>query len=141
MRVFGTGRGHREHHLRPVDIGWIMLSPSDVIAFAVGFVPFTAAWTGLVSLVPGIAFWPTFTSGLVFVGLGLLHYEWTHLLVHSSYRPTTTYYANLARNHRLHHFRNEGYWLGVTSNSGDRILKTLPDRGDVELSDTARTLG
>ena len=40
MRLLGTGRGHREHHRRPTDVGWIMLSPSDVVAFAVGFVPF-----------------------------------------------------------------------------------------------------
>ena len=62
--------------------------------------------------------------------------------MHTRYRPSSRLYARLARNHRLHHFRNERYWLGVTSNSGDRILRTLPrSKTDVPLSDTARTLG
>jgi hypothetical protein len=76
------------------------------------------------------------------VCVALAHYEWTHLLVHSRYRPKSRFYARLSRNHRLHHFRNERYWLGVTSNSGDRILRTLPRaKTDVPLSETARTLG
>ncbi len=141
MRVLGTGRGHREHHLRPTDLGWILLSPADVVAFVVGFVPFTAAWTAIAAVVFDVSFPSTFGSAMVLVLAGLVHYEWTHLLVHSGYRPTTRYYANLARNHRLHHFRNEGYWLGVTSNSGDRLLRTLPAKGDVERSETARSLG
>ena len=42
---------------------------------------------------------------------------------------------------RLHHYRNENYWLGVSSNTGDRLLRTLPKhKTDVPLSETARTL-
>jgi hypothetical protein len=79
----------------------------------------------------------------VSVGLvALLHYEWVHLLVHSRYRPRSRYYSRLAKNHRLHHFRNESYWLGVTIDTGDRLARTLPaDRSAVPLSETARTLG
>jgi sterol desaturase/sphingolipid hydroxylase (fatty acid hydroxylase superfamily) len=70
------------------------------------------------------------------------HYEWTHLLIHTAYRPRTRFYARLSRNHRRHHYRNEGYWLGVTSNLGDRLLGTLPAADErVPLSATARTLG
>jgi hypothetical protein len=48
----------------------------------------------------------------------------------------------LARNHRRHHYRNERYWLGVTSNAGDRLMRTLPKADDdVPRSETARTLG
>jgi sterol desaturase/sphingolipid hydroxylase (fatty acid hydroxylase superfamily) len=80
---------------------------------------------------------------VVFAGLvALLHYEWVHLLVHSRYRPRSRYYSRLAKNHRLHHFRNESYWLGVTIDTGDRLARTLPaDRSAVPLSETARTLG
>ena len=75
------------------------------------------------------------TAGL----LALAHYEWVHLLVHSKYRPTSRYYAHLDRNHRLHHFRNERYWLGVTVDVGDRLARTLPvDRDAVPMSDTVR---
>ena len=56
--------------------------------------------------------------------------------------PTSRHYARLARHHRLHHFRNEHHWFGITSISGDRLMHTAPRHpGDVELSPTARTLG
>ena len=74
-----------------------------------------------------------------YVALG--HYEWTHLLVHTRYRVKSRYYRRLARNHRRHHYRNEGYWMGITSNLGDRLFGTYPkDSAGVPLSDTARTL-
>jgi len=45
------------------------------------------------------------------------------------------------RNHRLHHFKNERYWFGVTSTVGDRVIGTLPDQSTVPRSPTARSLG
>jgi hypothetical protein len=142
MRVFGTSVGHRRHHLDPADLHWLMLRPIEVIQFvpmlALVAAVLTVPWMwpfGLPVLAP-------YLTALLAVCVALAHYEWTHLLVHSRYRPTSSFYARLARNHRLHHFRNERYWLGVTSNSGDRILRTLPQaKTDVPLSDTARTLG
>ena len=142
MRVFGTSVGHRKHHLDPADIHWLMLRPIEVIQF----VPMLALVAAIFS-VPWL--WPAglpilapYLTTLLAVCVALAHYEWTHLLVHARYRPTSRFYARLSRNHRLHHFRNERYWLGVTSNSGDRILRTLPrSKADVPLSDTARTLG
>ncbi|MDX2168661.1 MAG: fatty acid hydroxylase family protein, partial [Deltaproteobacteria bacterium] len=50
-------------------------------------------------------------------------------------------YQRLWRNHRLHHFKNEHYWFGVTMLSGDRLLRTAPAVKDVETSPTARNLG
>ena len=47
----------------------------------------------------------------------------------------------LIRNHRLHHFKNEHYWYGVSMLAADRPLRTSPDPESVERSDTARTLG
>jgi sterol desaturase/sphingolipid hydroxylase (fatty acid hydroxylase superfamily) len=73
--------------------------------------------------------------------LGLLRYEWSHFLIHTPYRPKSGWYRNIWRNHRLHHFKHEGYWLGVSSNLGDRVLGTNPDQGTVPRSPTARTLG
>lgn len=141
MRTLQTGRGHREHHLTPDTIGWILLSPTDVVAFMVSFAAFSALWGVPLFLALGADLVASYLSALTLAGLGLLHYEWTHLMVHTRYRPSMRFYASLARNHRLHHFRNEDYWLGVTSNSGDRLLRTLPsDKGDVPLSETARTL-
>jgi hypothetical protein len=41
----------------------------------------------------------------------------------------------------LHHFKHEGYWMGVSSNLGDRLLGTNPDQRSVPKSPTARSLG
>ena len=49
--------------------------------------------------------------------------------------------ASDRRAHRLHHFRNERYWFGVTMHLADHVLSTYPGKLDVELSPTARTLG
>jgi len=76
------------------------------------------------------------------VALGmLLTYEWTHPLIHSAYRPRHRYFRSIERAHRLHHFRNEHYWFGVTVNAADHLLGTFPAREDVPLSPTARDLG
>ena len=68
-------------------------------------------------------------------------YEWTHFLIHSSYRPRHRVYRSMWRAHRLHHFRNENYWFGVTMHLGDRVLGTFPARDEVPVSQTSRTLG
>jgi hypothetical protein len=55
--------------------------------------------------------------------------------------PKTRWYRSIWRNHRLHHFKHEGYWMGITSRTGDRVLGTDPDPRSVPKSPTARTLG
>lgn len=141
-RALGTGSGHRRHHLDPPDIDWLMLRGADAAVFITAFGAVTAAWTLPLMWLTGSALLGPFLTAWTLAAIGLAHYEWVHLMVHTRYRPRTPYYRRLARNHRLHHFRNEGYWLGVTSNSGDRLLRTYPkQKTDVPLSDTARTLG
>ncbi|NQY55635.1 MAG: sterol desaturase family protein [Ilumatobacteraceae bacterium] len=146
-RTLGTGIGHNKHHLDPPDMQWLLLGPIDAAVFAVLIGIGTAAWTIPAAAIANalfgwsVGFLATFVTGLLCAYAAFAHYEWTHLLVHTRYRPKTRYYKRLARNHRLHHFRNEGYWLGITSNLGDRVMRTYPaDRSDVPLSDTARTL-
>lgn len=140
-RTLGTGTGHRRHHLDPPDIEWLMLRGVDAGVFVVSFGVVTAAWCLPLMVVTGSAVLGPFLTAWALAAIGLAHYEWVHLMVHTRYRPRLPYYRRLARNHRLHHFRNERYWLGVTANSGDRLLRTYPaDKSDVPLSDTARTL-
>ncbi len=140
-RTLGTGDGHRQHHLDPPDIDWLMLRGGDAAVFIIAFGAVTAAWTVPLMWITGSDQLGPFLTAWTLAALGLVHYEWVHLMVHTRYRPTTGYYERLARNHRLHHFRNEHFWLGVTNNSGDRLLRTLPDsKSDVPLSETARTL-
>lgn len=69
-----------------------------------------------------------------------LHYEAVHFLVHTRVQPRTRYYRRLWRNHRLHHFKNERYWYGVTRLEADRWLRTDPEPGAVAPSPTARRL-
>ncbi len=140
-RTLGTGTGHREHHLDPPAVDWLMLRAVDAGLFVVAFGAVTAAWTLPLMWVTGSATVGPFVTAWALAAIGLAHYEWVHLLVHTRYRCRSPYYARLQRNHRLHHFRNERYWLGVTTNSGDRLLGTYPaDRSAVPLSETARTL-
>ena len=123
-RTLGTGSGHRRHHLDPPDIQWLLLGGIDAGVFIAAFGLVTAAWVVPLMWLTGSAVIGPFLTAWTLAALGLLHYEWVHLLVHTQYRPRTPYYRRLARNHRLHHFRNENYWLGVTTNSGDRLLGT-----------------
>ena len=140
MRVMGTGVGHRRHHLDPPDLGWIMLTTRDMATFLPMLAVFSAGWSLPVLFVADQPVLPGVLTAVTAGWIGLAHYEWTHLLIHTRYRCRSRRYARLARNHRLHHYRNERYWLGITSNLGDRVLRTLPKRTDVPLSDTARTL-
>lgn len=145
-RRLGTGSGHRRHHLDPPDLEWLLLSRTDAIVFAILIAVASALWAVptmwvLGSQVAGVGVLAPTLTAILCAYLALGHYEWTHLLEHSRYRPRTRYYRRLVRNHRLHHFRNENYWLGITSNLGDRLLRTYPaSKVDVPLSETARTL-
>jgi len=70
-----------------------------------------------------------------------LAYEWTHFLCHASYRPGGRWLRSRVRHHRLHHFKHERYWLGVTFHAGDWLLRTCPDPRRVETSSRCRDLG
>jgi len=61
-----------------------------------------------------------------------------HLLVHTRYRPRTALYRRLWRNHRLHHFKNERLWFGVTMLGGDRLLGTAADPAAVSARASTR---
>ena len=75
------------------------------------------------------------------VGLAGLVYEWTHYLIHSDYKPRSRAYRAVYRHHRLHHFKNENYWLTVTTaHTADRIFGTAPDPPTVPTSPTAKNL-
>lgn len=141
-RKLGTGLGHHQHHLDPPAIEYLMLRGADAAVFITAFGAVTAAWSIPLMWVTGSSLIGGFLTAWACAAIGLLHYEMVHLMVHTRYHPRLPYYRTLTRRHRLHHFRNEHYWLGVTSNTGDLIFRTLPrDKGDVPLSDTARTLG
>jgi hypothetical protein len=136
-----TARAHREHHEQPNDLRLILLGPTELAQLLLLAVPFTVAVGALivtlvVGPVPLGALVSAVLTGYVAVGV----YEWTHFLIHTAHRPRSRYFRTIWRNHRLHHFKNERYWHGITQNLSDRVLGSNPEQSSVPRSRTARTL-
>jgi len=127
-----VARKHRAHHLDPRDEDLVFV-PMRVLKVAL---PAAVAGWGL-----GERDLRRALTGVATSYAMLTTYEWTHFLIHSAYRPRHALYRRIWRAHRLHHFRNERYWFGVTMHLGDRVLRTYPERDEVPRSATARTLG
>ena len=126
-----AGRSHRRHHEAPKDPRYLFIH-LGALGFGLGIdaVLFVAAFTVR----------PSFGTAAVASLALTTAYEWTHFLIHSDYVPRTRWYRGLWRAHRLHHFRNENYWYGVTGHLGDRVLRTYPKKDAVPLSPTATRL-
>lgn len=123
-----AGYYHRRHHEDPRDLRFQFIPRAVVL----GGLPLHAL------IVLGFRRPAAVTAVLTVVGLTLV-YEWVHFLIHTDYAPRHGLYRRLHRAHRLHHFRNEKYWLGVATRFGDRVLGTNPRKEDVEVSPTAKT--
>ncbi len=129
---YHAARYHRLHHRDPWDLRFILMPlPAMIIGMS------TAALVlHQITSSPGV--WAT---AMVVTAAIALYYEWIHYLTHTSYRPKGWFYKRQWRFHRLHHFKNERYWMGVTRHFGDMVLGTFPDADAVESSKTAKTLG
>lgn len=136
-----TARSHRMHHEDPHDLFMILLGPLEAVALLGLAVPLVAAvGCGVIGLVFGtVPLGAAVTAGLTGYAL-IFIYEWTHFLIHTAVRPRSRYYRSIRRGHRLHHFKNERYWHGITNTVSDRVLGTAPDQRSVPRSRTARTL-
>jgi Fatty acid hydroxylase superfamily len=136
-----TARAHRAHHEDPRSLELINFSPLEALAVLLLAVP-AAAGLGdgvLAALDTPLSAGPLVTmllTGYVMVGI----YEWTHFVIHTAHRPRSRYFRSISRNHRLHHYKNEHYWHGITNTVSDRVLRTNPDQADVPRSATARAL-
>jgi hypothetical protein len=135
-----SAREHRAHHEAPAVLDGVLIPLYAVVIFlaAIALVnwgmsfPIHALLGG-----PRLAY---ATTGVLTSYAILAAYEWTHFLIHTPYRASGRYYRAVWRNHRLHHFKNERYWFGVTSTVGDRVIGTSPDQRTVPRSATARSL-
>jgi hypothetical protein len=136
--VFGVkidalaARKHREHHADPSDTGLVFIPMQVLVTSLIGGVILYGALFRDLRLA---------TSAMLISLVMLVFYEWTHHLIHSRYLPKTRVYRYVWRAHRLHHFRNENYWFGVTVHLADHLLRTFPAKDAVPLSPTCRTLG
>ncbi|MCU1595958.1 MAG: fatty acid hydroxylase [Frankiales bacterium] len=123
-----AGYSHRRHHAEPRDLRFQFIHPAVIL----GALPLNAL------ILLGFRTPSALTAVLTIVTLTLT-YEWVHFLIHTDYAPRSALYRRLHRAHRLHHYRNEKYWLGVATRFGDRVLGTNPRKEDVEVSPTAKT--
>ena len=135
-----SAREHRKHHEAPADLDGVLVTTSVLLVF-IPLIALVAFGIGhaLNPLLGGDRTAQTLT-GITAAYVILMGYEWCHFLIHSPYVPRGRRYSSIRRSHRLHHFKNEHYWFGVTSNLGDRVIGTYPEAGDVPRSPTARNL-
>src|SRR4051812_19163687 len=137
-KVFGrtldplAAREHRKHHRDPRDVGLIFVPLPVLIPNLIGGVVL------FLLLAPTVR---QGLSGMVMSFSLLMLYEWTHFLTPSRSRPKSRLYRYVWRAHRLHHYRNENYWFGVTVHLADHIFRTFPEKNAVPVSPTARSLG
>lgn len=128
---FELARKHREHHADPSDVELVFVPLRSLVILMAG------------SVVLSLLAFPSTAAALTALSGGavlLLAYEWTHYLIHSTYRPRTRVFRAIWRAHRLHHFKNEQYWFGVTTPAADYVLRTYPNPAAVATSPTARDL-
>jgi hypothetical protein len=135
-----TAREHREHHFAPAVLDGVLIPVYGVLIFLPMIAATVWALSYPIHAVVGGDQWAGATTGLLTSYLILGTYEWTHFLIHTPHRPRARYYRSIWRNHRLHHYKNERYWFGVTSTLGDRVIGTDPDQRIVPRSRTARSL-
>jgi sterol desaturase/sphingolipid hydroxylase (fatty acid hydroxylase superfamily) len=135
-----TAREHRAHHRRPGVLEGVLIPVYGVLVFLAMIAAVDWALSFPIALVLGGPRLAYATTGIVTGFAILASYEWIHFLIHTPYRPKRRYFKAIWRNHRLHHFKNERYWFGVTSTVGDRVIGTLRDQREVPRSPTARSL-
>lgn len=117
---------HRWHHADPWNLHWVFIPPHIIPLVA----PLLIA---TILLTVPIALGCTILA--VYFALAL-HYEWVHYLSHINWCPPLAYYQRRVREHRLHHFKSEKHWWGVSMGLGDRFFNTAPHAADAPTSDT-----
>jgi len=120
---------HRAHHLDPWRYQRAFIPVPSLIFIQL-------AMLSLAAITPWLAIW---TTAAMITALGM-HYEWVHYLCHIRYCPRSHRYRTLVQNHRRHHFKSEKHWLGVSMLSGDLLMGTAGEPGEVAHSPTVRTI-
>lgn len=121
---FYLPRTHREHHANPWHLPRVFI-PRHIFPWVL------PVYALILWLVPDLRLGLTFVAAYLLLGL---HYEWCHYLAHIGWCPPLGYYQRRVREHRLHHFRNENYWWGVSMGVADRWFGTAPDPANVDRS-------
>jgi sterol desaturase/sphingolipid hydroxylase (fatty acid hydroxylase superfamily) len=140
-REIDSAQFHAGHHRDPDNLNLVLLRGREALASLGAIGGYVAALTvALGPLAKGSRLRVALTGCALGAG-ALLNYEATHYAIHCAVPKRSRRLRAAQRNHRLHHYRNEHYWFGVTNDLADRVLGTRPRSGAaVELSPTARTL-
>ncbi len=122
---------HRAHHANPSDLSDITIN--------------TEVFPVVVPLSFALAYWlfpsAELATGALATFFALaLHYEFCHFIGHTRWCPPLEYYRRRQRMHRLHHYRDEKLWWGVSTGLGDVLLGTAPDLKSVEKSPTVHNV-
>jgi hypothetical protein len=131
---------HRAHHREPAVLDGVLIPAYAVVIFVAMIALTVWVMSFPIALILGGDRLAQAGTGLIVAYVILASYEWCHFLIHTPYRPRHRYYRSIWRGHRLHHYKNEHYWFGVTSTVGDHLLRTAPEQSSVPRSTTARTL-
>lgn len=128
-----VAKDHRIHHLDPREMKYIFI-PTRWVFYLITTV-------ALIAVFNWIHFGPAVSATVaVTQSIMALVYEWTHFWIHQDVPAQNRYAKLVKRNHRNHHYRNSTYWLGVTSDVGDRVFRTAPDPKTVEVVEYAKDL-
>ncbi len=126
---FKLPQTHRDHHEEPWDVAQIFI-PLHVYPLVLP-----------VLILPYLLFPAHIVHGVfAFFFLMALNYEWSHYLAHIKWVPPLEYYRRRVREHRWHHFHNEGQWWGVSMGLADRVFNTNPDPKEAGRSSTTKNL-
>ena len=133
--VIDPGVGHREHHRDPDVLDDALLTPRDAAQFLAMLATYVSAMC--------LPWRRQLAARNVLSGIGasygaLLLYEWTHFVDHTSVPLRSRRSRTLRAHHRLHHFRDDTRWLGITSTTGDRLFRTQPTQHKPVLSGVRR---
>ncbi len=126
-----VGRTHRAHHVNPADLSDITIN-KEVFPTVVPVLFILAYW-----LFPTVEL---ATGALAVFFMLSLHYEFCHFIGHVAWQPPFEYYRRRQRMHRLHHYRDEKLWWGVSTGLGDMLFGTAPDLKQVEKSPTVHNV-
>ncbi len=124
---FPPARNHRAHHESPEDLTKTLPDTTrNLLIIMLG----TAIPTFVILRDVGYGL-----TVMCFVVAALLAYEWSHYLMHTTYRGPVL--RKVRKAHLLHHYHNERYWQGIVTRIGDFIMRTNPSPEDVPRLPTA----
>jgi len=138
-RTVDPGGSHRGHHDAPHDVAGALLGTRYALADSTALAVVAGGLATLAVRSSWRARWQVALTASSGSFASLLAYEWSHLLFHTGYRPTTERFRRLRANHQRHHHRDDGQWFGITSDLADRLLRT--HGRDAALSASRESIG